>query len=148
MVERALAKFQGAQVVEPHIIHCQKVDVYSPCALGAVLNDATIPELQCRIVAGAANNQLATPTHGDTLFTRGILYAPDYAINAGGLINIAGERELNGYERERTLRKVACIYDTLKNIFERSACEQVPTHSVADKMVEEILTNAEKLKNN
>jgi len=148
LVEQALTKFQGVQAVEPDVIHCQKADVYSPCALGAVLNDVTIPELQCRIVAGAANNQLATPAHGNELFARGILYAPDYAINAGGLINIADERELDGYKRERALLKVTRIYNTLKNIFERSTREQVPTHSVADQIVEEILANAEKLKDN
>src|SRR3989344_858398 len=147
-VKQALTEFRGVQAVEPEAIHRQKVDVYSPCALGAVLNDATVPELQCRIVAGAANNQLAAPAHGNELFARGILYAPDYAINAGGLINIADERELDGYKRERALLKVTRIYNTLKNIFERSTREQVPTHSVADQIVEEILANAEKLKDN
>lgn len=146
MVERALTEFRGSEAVEPEEIHRQQVDVYSPCALGAVLNDRTLPELQCRIVAGAANNQLATPAHGDTLFSQGILYAPDYAINAGGLVNVTDELEPGGYDRERALRKVAHIYGTLKNVFERSAREQVPTYLVADRMADEILAAAEELK--
>lgn len=147
MVERALTEFRGAVAVEPGEIHRQETDVYSPCALGAVVNDATLPEFRCRIVAGAANNQLATPAHGDGLFSRGILYAPDYALNAGGLVNVTDELEPGGYDRERALRKVARIYGTLKNIFERSASERIPTYLVADRMAEEILAAAEELKN-
>lgn len=147
MVERALTEFHGAIAVEPEEIHRQEVDVFSPCALGAVLNDQTLPELQCRIVAGAANNQLATPARGGELYSRDILYAPDYAINAGGLVNVTDEMEPGGYDRERALRKVARIYGTLKNIFDRSAREHIPTYLVADRMAEEILAAAEELKN-
>ena len=101
------------------------------------LNDDTVPHLKARIVAGAANNQLAEPRHGDDLYARGILYAPDYAINAGGLVNVA--QEVKGYDakvaRERTLK----IYDTIWEICDRSKKLAAPTYKVADIMVEEKL---------
>src|SRR5205807_862150 len=96
----------GAAVTDIADIPKVDCDVFAPCALGAGLNDDTIPHLRAKIVAGAANNQLAEPRHGDDLFARGILYAPDYAINAGGLINVA--QEVKGYDakvsREKTLK--------------------------------------------
>jgi leucine dehydrogenase len=111
--------------------------VFAPCALGAGINDETVPHLRARIVAGAANNQLAEPRHGDDLHARGILYAPDYAINAGGLVNVA--QEVKGYDakisRERTLK----IYDTIWEICDRSKKLAAPTYKVADIMVEEKL---------
>jgi leucine dehydrogenase len=114
--------------------------VIAPCALGSALNDQTIGRLRAKIVAGAANNQLAEPRHGDDLHQRGILYAPDYAINAGGLVNVA--QEVQGYDakasRERTLR----IYDTIYEIAERSHKLHSPTHKIADIMVEEKLAAA------
>jgi leucine dehydrogenase len=117
-------------------------DVFAPCALGAGLNDDTIPHLKARIVAGAANNQLAEPRHGDDLHARGILYAPDYAINAGGLVNVA--QEVKGYDaklaRERTLK----IYDTIWEICDRGKKLGAPTYKVADILVEEKLAAAAK----
>jgi len=111
--------------------------VIAPCALGSALNDQTISRIKAKIVAGAANNQLAESRHGDDLHQRGILYAPDYAINAGGLVNVA--QEVVGYDanlaRERTLK----IYDTIYEIAERSAKLHSPTHKIADIMVEEKL---------
>src|SRR6201999_3997363 len=108
--ERAQREF-GAAVVAIDQIPQVDCDVFAPCALGAGLNDDTIPPLKARIVAGAANNQLAEPRHGDDLHARGILYAPDYAINAGGLVNVA--QEVKGYDakvaRERTMK----IFDTI-----------------------------------
>ncbi len=145
MVERALTEFRGAVACNPEEIYKQKVDVFSPCALGGILNDQTIPELNCKIVAGAANNQLAYSRNGEDLHKLGILYAPDYVINAGGLINVADELE-RGYNRERVLRKVARIYDNLKIIFEKSLRLDVPTNIVADQIVEDILKAAENLK--
>ncbi|MCA9600814.1 MAG: leucine dehydrogenase, partial [Myxococcales bacterium] len=113
---------------------------FAPCALGSALNDQTIPQLRCRIVAGAANNQLAEPRHGADLMQRGILYAPDYAINGGGLVNVA--QEYAGYDagvaREKTLR----IYDTIFEIAERSKKSMVPTSVIADRMAEERLARA------
>ena len=109
----------------------------APCALGGVLNDDTIPRLACRIVAGAANNQLLEDRHGAALHARGILYAPDYVINAGGLINIAQELRPGGYDRGRALAQVEAIGTTLAEVFERAARAGLPTHEVADRVARE-----------
>jgi leucine dehydrogenase len=134
--ERAQREF-GAAVVEIDNIAGVPCDVFAPCALGAGLNDNTIPHLIAPIVAGAANNQLAETRHGDDLHARGILYAPDYAINAGGLVNVA--QEVKGYDpklaREGTLK----IYDTIMDICERSKRLNAPTYKVADMIVEQKL---------
>ncbi|MBV8756487.1 MAG: leucine dehydrogenase, partial [Deltaproteobacteria bacterium] len=139
--ERAQREF-GASVVDINDVAKVHCDVFAPCALGAGLNDDTIPHLHARIVAGAANNQLAEPRHGDDLHARGILYAPDYAINAGGLVNVA--QEVKGYDanvsRERTMK----IFDTMWEIFERSKKLSAPTYKVADILVEEKLHAAPK----
>src|SRR5438067_9390854 len=113
-VGRAVRDF-GVETAEPDKIHAEECDIFSPCALGAVIRDDTIPSLKCRVVAGAANNQLAAPEHGEQLQELGILYAPDYIINAGGLINISDE--LRGYDRERAMKQVEGIYRTLRKIF-------------------------------
>jgi leucine dehydrogenase len=127
----------GATVVSSAEIHRAECDVFSPCALGGAINDQTLGELRCKIVAGGANNQLASDAIGVALDARGIFYAPDYAINAGGLINVA--QEVAGYDadkaRERTLR----IYDTILEIHERSRATREPPHRVADAMVTRIL---------
>ncbi|MDI6823211.1 MAG: Glu/Leu/Phe/Val dehydrogenase [Bacillota bacterium] len=107
--------------VDPEEIFDVECDIFSPNALGGVLNDVTVPRLRCRVVAGAANNQLEELRHGDMLKERGILYAPDFIINAGGVIQAADE--LEGYNRDRALRKVAGIYDQLLEVF-RIAAEQ------------------------
>jgi leucine dehydrogenase len=134
--ERAHREFGAAiaDIAEVPMIDC---DVFAPCALGAGLNDASIPQLRARIVAGAANNQLAEPRHGDDLHARGILYAPDYAINAGGLVNVA--QEVKGYDARAARDKTLKIYDTIWDICERSKRLAAPTYKVADIMVEEKL---------
>ena len=104
------------------------------------MNDQSIPRIKAKIVAGAANNQLAEPRHGDDLHARGILYAPDYAINAGGLINVA--QEVLGYDAEKSRVKTLKIYDTIFDIAERGARLAAPTYKVADIMVEEKLAAA------
>jgi leucine dehydrogenase len=134
--ERAHRDF-GAKVVSLDDIFTTQCDVFAPCALGSAMNDATIPKLKAKIVAGAANNQLAEPRHGDDLHARGILYAPDYAINAGGLVNVA--QEVLGYDEEKSRQKTLKIYDTIFDIAERSAKVKAPTYKVADIMVEERL---------
>jgi leucine dehydrogenase len=134
--ERARAEF-GATVVPAEAIFSADVEVFAPCALGAVLNDSTIPRLRAAIVAGAANNQLAEPHHGELLMKRGIVYAPDYAINAGGLINVA--QEVAGYDAERARARTLRIYDTILEVVQRAEREGIPTDRVADRMVEEIL---------
>jgi leucine dehydrogenase len=136
LAERASKEF-GAKIVpasETHRVHC---DVYAPCALGGAINDRTVPQLQCAVVAGAANNQLAGDENGAALHARGILYAPDYAINAGGLINVA--QEVAGYDAEKSRARTIKIYDTIRGIAERSKQTNTPPHRVADAMVDEIL---------
>jgi leucine dehydrogenase len=125
----------GATAVGADEIYGVKADVYAPCALGATINDQTLEVLQVDIVAGAANNVLAEERHGDELHRRGILYAPDYVINAGGLINVCGE--LNGWAPERSMRKAGDIYNTLLRLFELSAEEGLPTHQAADRLAED-----------
>ncbi|WP_105189940.1 MULTISPECIES: Leu/Phe/Val dehydrogenase [unclassified Pseudoalteromonas] len=115
------------------------VDVYAPCALGATVNDNTIPRLKASIIAGCANNQLAEPRHGEILREKGVLYAPDYVINAGGIINVYYETKPEGYSAEAATKHVEGIYDTLIEIFQRSDEEQVSTHVVADELAEEII---------
>jgi len=139
--ERAHREF-GASVVAIEDIPKVECEVFAPCALGAGLNDDTIPYLRARIVAGAANNQLAEPRHGDDLYARGILYAPDYAINAGGLINVA--QEVKGYDPKLARDNTMKIYDTIYDICERSKRLAAPTYKVADIMVEEKLAAAAK----
>jgi leucine dehydrogenase len=137
--ERAHRDF-GATVVPLDEIFDVACDVVSPCALGSALNDATIPRIKAKVVAGAANNQLAEPRHGDDLHARGILYAPDYAINAGGLINVA--QEVLGYDAKLARDKTNKLYDTIWDIAERSAKLHAPTYRVTDIIVEEKLAAA------
>lgn len=134
--ERAEREF-GATVVALDDIYSVACDVFAPCALGSALNDETIPRLACRIVAGAANNQLAEPRNGDDLYQRGIVYAPDYAINAGGLINVAAEVE--GYDEERVRARVIDIYDIIFEIAERAKVAMQPTYRIADTIAQEKL---------
>ena len=127
----------GAAVVPLDEIFAIDCQVLAPCALGSALNDQTIPRIRATIVAGAANNQLAEPRHGDDINARGILYAPDYAINAGGLVNVAAE--VTGYDAEASRARTLRIYDTIHEIAERSKKTMTPTYRVADLMVEEKL---------
>lgn len=133
-VKRVKEAFPGVAVVEPQAIYDIEADIFSPNALGSIINDETLPRLKCKAIAGAANNQLKEPRHGEELFRRGILYAPDYVINAGGLIQVADE--LMGYSRDRAFRKTAAIYDRLLQIFAISKSEQIPTYQAADRMAE------------
>jgi leucine dehydrogenase len=134
--ERAQREF-GATVVPLDQIFEIDCDVLAPCALGSALNDHTIPRVKATIIAGAANNQLAEPRHGDDVNARGILYAPDYAINAGGLINVAAE--VTGYDADVARARTMKIYDTIHDIAERSLKTLTPTYRVADLIVEEKL---------
>ncbi len=133
-VERAKAEF-GAEAVEPDDIYDVECDIFSPNALGAVLNPETVPRLKCRVVAGAANNQLLSDSDGDALHERGILYAPDYVINAGGLINVADE--LQGYNRDRAFKKISQIHDTILKVIGIAERDGVPTYRAADRLAEE-----------
>jgi leucine dehydrogenase len=129
VVESAVREF-GAKPVEPDEILTLPCDILAPCALGAVVNDESLPELQCSIIAGSANNVLLEARHGAALAERGILYAPDYVINAGGLINVADE--LEGYNQTRATKRVARIYDSVKRIIAISKRDGVPTNVAAD----------------
>jgi leucine dehydrogenase len=137
--ERAAREF-GAATTDIANVANVECDVFAPCALGAGLNDGTIPHLKAPIVAGAANNQLAEPRHGDDLHARGILYAPDYAINAGGLVNVA--QEVKGYDAAKSREGTMRIYDTMLDIFERAKKVNAPTYKVADMLAEEKLAAA------
>ena len=134
----------NATAVELDDIYAVDVDIYVPCALGATINDNTIPQLKAKIVAGCANNQLAEPRHGHVLKELGILYAPDYAINAGGIINIFFEQDENGYDADKATAKVGEIYQTLIDIFERADKENKPTHEIADVIAQEIIARGGK----
>ena len=111
-------------------------DVYAPCARGATLNDDTIPRLGCRVIAGCANNQLAEPHHGQALRERGILYAPDYVINAGGIINVSRELLPGGYDEAAAMEKIEGIRDNLAQVYEIARTEGVPTHEAARLLAE------------
>jgi len=137
MLERVQSEF-GAKVVEPpEAIYAVECDAFVPCALGGVINDTTLPLLTCKIVAGSANNQLKEPRHGDRLHEFGILYAPDYVINAGGLI--AGVQDLLGGSFEKALHETEKIYGRLLKIFEISRREGLAPHRIADRIAEERL---------
>lgn len=133
----------GVEIVPTQEILSVECDVLAPCALGAVLNDQTIPSLQCRIVAGGANNQLAEERHGRELHDRGILYAPDFVINAGGLVNVYSE--LVGYSRETALRMARGIYANLSRVFEISRSRSIPSHVAADRLAEERIAQVKAL---
>lgn len=135
-LDRAVKEF-GATAVNDRELLSMEADIFAPCALGAVLDDRTIPLLRVKAVAGAANNQLAEARHGKMLAERGILYAPDYAINAGGLINVA--QEVVGYDRAKALERAGKIYDTIDALLTRSKATGQRPEQVADKMVEEKL---------
>lgn len=133
-VDRVVSEM-GAEAVNPDEIYDVECDVFSPNALGSIINDQTIDRLRCKVVAGAANNQLQEERHGEILARKGIFYAPDYVINAGGLINVADE--LYGYNRERVMKKVEQIYNNILKVFQISEREQVSSNLAADHLAEE-----------
>lgn len=133
-VARAVEAY-GAKAVDPADILSVACDIYAPCALGATINDESLPLLKAKVVAGAANNQLKEPRHGDALHAKGIVYAPDYVINAGGVINVADE--LNGYNKERAYKKIAKIYGSITRVLEISQANGIPAYAAADRLAEE-----------
>ena len=134
----------GCEAVGLDDIYDVDADVFCPTALGAVANEQTIPRFQFKIVCGAANNQLATEECGNELEGRGILYAPDYAVNAGGLMNVSIEFE--GYNRERAKRMMRTIYYNVSKIFQIAERDQIPSWKAADRMAEERIATIGKLK--
>ena len=138
---RRAAAAAGGSVVPPEDALETACDVYAPCALGGTLSAETIPRLRCRVVAGAANNQLATPADAELLRERGILYAPDFVINAGGALHGAG-LELLGWDEERLARELEALEPTLVRIFERAERDGMPTHEAAERLAAERLEAA------
>ena len=142
-VKRVVEDFR-ARAVGLDEIYGVQAEVFAPCALGATINDTTIKQLRVQVVAGGANNQLAEERHGDLLQEKGILYAPDYVINAGGLINV--NSELQGWSAERAQRKAGEIYDTLLRLFDLAKEEGLPTYRAADRLAERRIEAVAKLK--
>jgi leucine dehydrogenase len=140
-----VAEKSKAEIVDPNSIYEADADVFCPCALGAIVNDETIPKFKFKIIAGGANNQLAEEQkHGRMLIERGILYAPDYAINAGGLINVYNE--LEGYSQERALQQAKGIYDTILKIFAIAKNENIPTYEASNRLAEQRITAISRMK--
>lgn len=125
----------GATWADPEKIHAEECDVLAPCAMGASIRDDTAPALRCRIVCGAANNQLERPEHARMLAAQGILYAPDYVVNAGGIINIA--EEFRGYDPDRARTAVERIEDTLRRVFAMARERGIDTAAAADRVAQE-----------
>ncbi len=141
-VKDAVDEF-GATAVGKEEIYGVDCDIFAPCAMGAVINDNTINQLKCRIIAGSANNQLADRKHGDLLMEKGILYIPDYVINSGGVINVY--EELQGYNRERAMGRASAIFDSVTRLIEISKRDNIPTYLAADRMAEERIAKLAKL---
>ncbi|HWJ03239.1 MAG TPA: Glu/Leu/Phe/Val dehydrogenase [Verrucomicrobiae bacterium] len=144
-VKQVVEEF-GATAVDPKDIYGVKAEIYAPCALGAVINDETIPQFKFQIIAGAANNVLKEERHGEEIHAKGILYAPDYVINAGGLMNVADE--LEGYNQERAAKKVETIYDNIAKVIAISKRDNIPTFMAADRMAEERIARIGKIRSN
>lgn len=138
-VERVVQAF-NATAVAPETIFAQDVDVFAPCALGGIINDQTIDALKATIIAGSANNQLETSEHGEYLHQRNILYAPDYVINAGGIINVSFEKN---YHKATALKQVAGIGTQLTKIFTQSQKKNINTAYVADMMAQDLIYQAQ-----
>ncbi|MBX7231605.1 MAG: leucine dehydrogenase [Bdellovibrionales bacterium] len=132
-VKRMSEKYNVTAVDADQIV-TSECDVLAPCALGAVINDKTINKLRCKIIAGGANNQLAEQRHGDALMELGILYAPDYVTNAGGLMNVFVE--LEGYSQDRAFEKTKQVYDNLMSVFRIASTENISTNKAADRLAE------------
>ena len=143
---KAIAKETGAKViVDGNSLYDLEMDIYAPCALGATVNTDTLNRLKCAIICGAANNQLADENiHGKMVIEKNILYAPDFVVNAGGIINVF--YELEGYNRERAMAHAEKIYDTTLNIFKVSKEQNIPTYMAANRLAEKRLADIGKIK--
>jgi leucine dehydrogenase len=136
---RDVAQKTGAEVVPPGDILATECDVLAPCALGAIVNDDTLPKFRCKVIAGGANNLLLRESHGRKLRDAGILYAPDYVINAGGIINVSIEVEPGGYDPERSRAKVENIAVALRRVFAIARQENLSTNEASNRLAEERL---------
>ncbi len=133
-IDRAVNEL-GATAVDKDEIYGVDCQIFVPCAMGAIVNDDTIDQFKCDIIAGSANNQLAEERHGDMLEEKGILYVPDYVINSGGVINVY--EELQGYDRDRAMARASAIYNNVAIIFDIAKRDNIPTYKAADRMAEE-----------
>ncbi|MFG0318347.1 MAG: Glu/Leu/Phe/Val dehydrogenase dimerization domain-containing protein [Planctomycetota bacterium JB042] len=136
----------GTEIVEPNSIYDVDCDVFVPCALGAVLNDATIPRLKAKAVGGCANNQLGEERHAAMLQEKEILYAPDYVINAGGIINVSCEFEPGGYQESSAMPKIENIYHALKEVFAKAREDGITTSEAADRVAERRISEGQKVR--
>jgi leucine dehydrogenase len=143
-IQRFKQDFPEAKFVTPEEITKVDCDIFSPCALGASINDTTIPSLKCKVVAGAANNQLKEDRHGLELKKKGILYAPDYLINAGGLMNVSIEFE--GWSDDKSKRMIDTIYDTTLKVFAISDEQNIPVNKAADVLAENRIKSITEIK--
>lgn len=146
--EANIARFKGvvpnAEFVSTNDIYDVKADIYAPCALGATINDQTMERLKVKIVCGAANNQLAENRHGDMLKEKGILYAPDYLVNAGGVMNISFE--FDGWSAEKAANKIDTIFDTTLSVFKLSDEQNIPVYKATDLMAEQRMASMKNIK--
>ena len=142
-VDRVVSEY-AVETADPAKAHAVECEIFAPCALGPVIRDDTLADLQCRVVAGAANNQLERPEHARSLQEMGILYAPDFVINAGGLINVADE--LDGYDRDRAMAKVEGIYRTLRDVFRRARLEGITPSEAADRLAEDRIARVSRVR--
>ena len=140
------ARDMGVEVVSTDDIYDIPCDIFSPCALGGVLNSDTIPRLSCRVVAGGANNQLLTDADGEDLHRRGILYAPDYVLNAGGIINVSAEVGM-AYNADVAREKTERIYEIMERVIHTSKREEIPTFQAADRLAEDRLASVRGVRN-
>jgi len=140
-----VAKLYGAEVVNNNNLFDIDFDIYAPCALGATVNAETISRMKCAIIAGSANNQLADEkADGQLLLDKGILYAPDYLINAGGLINVYSE--MSGYTKKRTMQLAENIYEATREVLKKSKLENIPTNIAANRIAEKRIADIRKIK--
>lgn len=135
-VQQVVKEF-NVEAVAPNKIYSVACDIFAPCALGAIINDETIPQLKCRVIAGAANNQLKEARHGDVIDSKGILYAPDFIINAGGVMNVYDELLDGGYNHDRAMRKVSTVYNNIEKVIAIATRDNIPTYKAADVLAEE-----------
>jgi len=139
-VHDVVSKF-GAHAIKPEKIHAQDVDVFCPCALGAILNDDTIPEIKAKVVCGLANNQLSKPHHGAALTKQGIVYVPDYVVNAGGMMGASTVIFTNS-SRDHAIERIHGLYATIKSILKQSDDTGLPTSDIADEMAKSRIAKA------
>lgn len=143
LVERAVSEY-GAEAVSPEAIYEVAADVFAPCALEGAINEDTLPRLKAGIVCGTANNQLSSHAIGEELQRRGVLYAPDYVVNAGGVMNVS--LEIDGYNRERALRLIRSIYHNLEKVFDLSERDRITPQQAADCIAEARIESISRLK--